>query len=85
MNNIINIITSRFHCVLVKFIHVAQQTFFYFQTPANLLFVLFTPLATSAALPNAGQVMRDLEETRLNIPAPVEVKPSPPEDAPISL
>ncbi|HIE0913018.1 TPA: ShlB/FhaC/HecB family hemolysin secretion/activation protein [Serratia marcescens] len=84
MNNIINIITSRFHCVLVKFIHVAQQTFFYFQTPANLLFVLFTPLATSAALPNAGQVMRDLEETRLNIPAPVEVKPSPPEDAPIT-
>ncbi|MBH2984922.1 ShlB/FhaC/HecB family hemolysin secretion/activation protein [Serratia marcescens] len=40
--------------------------------------------ASSAALPNAGQAMRDIEETRLYLPPPVEMKPSSPQVTPIS-
>lgn len=44
------------------------------------LVVFFSPLA-QAVLPNAGQAIRDLEDTRLSLPPPVKLQsPAPPKD-----
>ncbi|CAI0895869.1 Heme/hemopexin transporter protein huxB precursor [Serratia proteamaculans] len=48
-----------------------------------ILFFLFSPQSL-AALPNAGQAIRDLENTRPNLPAPVKIETPSPTAPPIS-
>ncbi|WP_332107327.1 ShlB/FhaC/HecB family hemolysin secretion/activation protein [Serratia ureilytica] len=64
---------------LSSFIYRLLQRNDYFRTSMGCILLAFCPTVLSAALPNAGQAMRDIEETRLSVPPPVEMKsPSPP-------
>lgn len=66
------------------FIHTAMHRQLHVQISASILLLTACPIATAAVLPNAGQAMRDLEEVRLSVPPPVEMKPPSPQIRAIS-